>query len=375
MFFLREFCQTSSVLKVILFISELINIVRFIVPIGLIIMVSIDFGKNVINGKDDDMKKHLSVAIKRIMMAVVVFFIPTVISFVNGIVDDLGVTYSECFDSANKDDIEAYEAEEINEKALEEQSRKNPIISDIDSSNPYLPTVTGNCLPDDEKNYPLKGTDMNGNKTNRLEVDGKYLTSSEMDSINEYILNNVEACGDDWGLRVAGAGYALIYGLSEKGLRLHYQKGGSTTDGQTNGVNVDLSKCKQGEFCKRWGLKISNTMMGYKNSYTGLDCTGFVRWSINVGCGYDVDYQYGDGYSEAIQENYKNIEPGDVLARNDGGHVILALKVNDDGSIFTGESTSGYDDIGTMLNRYKYGELSNYKVIKLGEAYKQYCKK
>lgn len=57
MLFLREFCETSGVLKVILFIYELIKIVRFVVPIGLIVMVAVDLAKNVVSGKDKAMKK------------------------------------------------------------------------------------------------------------------------------------------------------------------------------------------------------------------------------------------------------------------------------------------------------------------------------
>ena len=50
-------CTEPSILKVILFIKTLLRVVLFIVPMGLIIMVSVDFGKNIIAQNTDDMKK------------------------------------------------------------------------------------------------------------------------------------------------------------------------------------------------------------------------------------------------------------------------------------------------------------------------------
>lgn len=97
-------CGGAEVLRVLKFVMILINIVLFIIPMGLIIMVSIDFGKNVISGKEDEMKKNVQVAIKRIMFAVMLFLINPIVSFSISFLGDLGVDYASCINIARDDD-------------------------------------------------------------------------------------------------------------------------------------------------------------------------------------------------------------------------------------------------------------------------------
>lgn len=74
-------CGGADVLRILKFVFILIDLVFFIVPIGLIIMLMIDFGKNVIAGKEDEMKKNLNMVIKRIIYCVVLFLVPTIANF------------------------------------------------------------------------------------------------------------------------------------------------------------------------------------------------------------------------------------------------------------------------------------------------------
>ena len=79
-------CGGADVLRILKFVFILIDLVFFIVPIGLIIMLMIDFGKNVIAGKEDEMKKNLNMVIKRIIYCVVLFLVPTITNFVISLV-------------------------------------------------------------------------------------------------------------------------------------------------------------------------------------------------------------------------------------------------------------------------------------------------
>ena len=157
MLFLRDFCDTSSVLKVILFISELINIVRIVVPIGLIVIVSVDIAKNVISNNDSDMSKNISIALKRVLMAIIIFFIPTIVDFANSLVLDLGdenitVSYLDCLENANEKYISKMEEEEKTEKDIEKANRKDQIVSDLETSDPYSgSSLSGTSLPEGEE--------------------------------------------------------------------------------------------------------------------------------------------------------------------------------------------------------------------------------
>ena len=67
-----------TVLGVLFFIRQLLKIVCFLVPMGLIVMLSIDFAKGVISGDGND-KKILSLVIKRLVFGVFLFVLPDLI--------------------------------------------------------------------------------------------------------------------------------------------------------------------------------------------------------------------------------------------------------------------------------------------------------
>lgn len=97
-------CGGAEVLRVLKFVFMLIDLILFIVPMGLIVMVMVDFMKNVIAGKEDEMKKNASVAIKRIGFAAVLFLIPYIVGFVISLLGSLGVDYATCIKIAEEED-------------------------------------------------------------------------------------------------------------------------------------------------------------------------------------------------------------------------------------------------------------------------------
>lgn len=105
-----EVCNNPDVLKVILFIIQILKILFTVVPIGLIVMIGLDLFKNITAGKEDEMKKNLSIAIKRIIYCIVIFFVPTIVSLVNTVVgevlEDTKIDYTMCFTNANLEYIE-----------------------------------------------------------------------------------------------------------------------------------------------------------------------------------------------------------------------------------------------------------------------------
>lgn len=125
---LLDVCENPGTLKVIMFITEIMNYVFFMVPIGLILFISFDLFKNVIAQKEDDMKKNLQIAIKRIIYCIILFLVPTIVSATMNILSDLKVPYTNCIDNANKTAIEELEIKQANTlvaKAEKDQTSKN----------------------------------------------------------------------------------------------------------------------------------------------------------------------------------------------------------------------------------------------------------
>ena len=104
-------CDNVNVLKVYYYIKELLKISFFLIPFVLILMVTIDFAKNVISKDEETMKANTSFGLKRILYAVVIFLIPFFAKFAvkNFVETDVG--YGKCLD--------------VTLAVIKEQSKKN----------------------------------------------------------------------------------------------------------------------------------------------------------------------------------------------------------------------------------------------------------
>lgn len=171
--------------------------------------------------------------------------------------------------------------------------------------------------------------------------------------------------------------------IKSDGLRLHYEKAG-TGKMSASDVIGGTKDCDGKHFCVNWGLHLTaeniryikyHPKWPYENEYSGVDCTGFVKWSIGVGCGY-VGWDWNrNSYSSAHSSSkgdFTKAKPGDYMLRP--GHVVLVVKNNGDGSVIVAESTSGYNKIGTMFNKYSASSGSSYQVVYMDEFYAKYCK-
>ena len=123
-----DICTEPEILKVILYIQIILKYVFIVVPIGLILMMGFDLFKNVTAGREEDMKKNLSLAIKRLIFCVCMFFVPTIVSLVitivNDSIEDFSVDYQSCLDNTKYIDYYEKIAEEEKKKEEEDLNKK-----------------------------------------------------------------------------------------------------------------------------------------------------------------------------------------------------------------------------------------------------------
>ena len=91
MYFLLDACKHPTILRVLYFGYLFWEILAVLVPIGLIIMLMIDFTKAVVISKEDEQIKSMKLVGKRIMYAVFIFATPWLVSVVMGILGSAGV--------------------------------------------------------------------------------------------------------------------------------------------------------------------------------------------------------------------------------------------------------------------------------------------
>lgn len=74
-------------------VNDVLKYPKIIVPILIIVLGILDFGKAVIASKEDEMKKAQSTFIKRLVIGVAFFFIPTILDIIMYFTDTmLGLT-------------------------------------------------------------------------------------------------------------------------------------------------------------------------------------------------------------------------------------------------------------------------------------------
>ena len=109
---LFDWCGRCGVQKVMYLIKTLVNIIRWVVPVGLVIMTSLDIVKKVLNPDEKEGQKKI---MHRVIAGLVVFFVPFFIRFVLGIVDKGAENNSgtssyksalSCWEEANIDCVE-----------------------------------------------------------------------------------------------------------------------------------------------------------------------------------------------------------------------------------------------------------------------------
>ena len=99
--FILDACSNVSVLGTILFIKKLVKIISIVVPVLLVLFVSIDFAKAVMASNDDDMKRAQSLAIKRIIAGLIIFFIPLIVDIAFTTLSDKGAAGLSCYENAS----------------------------------------------------------------------------------------------------------------------------------------------------------------------------------------------------------------------------------------------------------------------------------
>ncbi len=365
-------CLQPLFLRVLYLSGRILNILRFVVPILLIIKVILDVYKQVINPNNEEGKKHI---INRIIASILVFFTPTLIgllfSFIETVIssnsyNDLKV----CQEFANLEYINILE-ENIEQEKLEL----------------YLSERDKNLSAYEQK----------------IEAIRKIVESNKMSAeVGEYANNhNKIACGSgsnyNTGLfnAVRSAGYKTREGVVAAALYLsshidvhipYFWSGGHnhTYDNYEDKGNNLIG------VSNKWGCDVKMKYGGtdkQKNGVAypfGMDCSGFVAWSILNGGYYTGDSSQkitvstgsnpsssvdGVSVSSVKASSAKGkIKPGDVAFKS--GHVGMVVEVHEDYYMVAEEM--GYD-YGLVVSKVKYGSRFT-DIVLMDNFYNNYKK-
>lgn len=106
MFFLSDYCDDLGI--VVGLAKNLIGLIRFGVPILLIIFGTLDLAKAVISSKEDEMEKAQRALIKRLIYAIAVFLVVTLVNFAIGLIST-NEEWHDCWVNAKNEKIDGSE--------------------------------------------------------------------------------------------------------------------------------------------------------------------------------------------------------------------------------------------------------------------------
>lgn len=106
-FSLIDLCSEPAFLGVIFFIKQLLRIAWILIPLGLIVMAMVDLAKSVLANGTDEMAKNGKVLIKRTILCIALYLIPTFVNAVINLMGDgvLDSNFVTCYKRAQLDTI------------------------------------------------------------------------------------------------------------------------------------------------------------------------------------------------------------------------------------------------------------------------------
>ena len=115
-------CDVPEVLKVIKIVNLVITIIKILVPIILIITCMIDYMSAVGN---NDIEKTNKRIVRKIIAAIIIFFVPTIINIIFDVVDPNNKTYISCLNNASDNNITSLYKTNMDKYMEEARSKKD----------------------------------------------------------------------------------------------------------------------------------------------------------------------------------------------------------------------------------------------------------
>ena len=211
-------CGGDQVLSVIKFISEILNIILFLIPMFLIVLLTIDFGKAVISGNEEKMEQSKKIALKRVIFCVILLCIKPITRLTFTIAGNNDIKYLSCVDIALKDDISKYKLDTSSNtgsggsssSSNSSSSSSNKVVSAKDEKD--TETVEYKLDKDFVVIAHYHGFKISKYKIKILNQKGKKINNSKFD----FIINKPIATIDESGVIEAQFGGSATITVSPK---------------------------------------------------------------------------------------------------------------------------------------------------------------
>lgn len=190
--YLLNVCENPDILRIIFFSMKILDFLFIIIPISLVVFITIDLFKIVTSADNDKaIKENRQNIINRITFAIVLFFVPTIVSAIMGVLSEVGINsdYKTCLTNANKQTITALQIKQENE---EKEKNQDKVLSTgniyKDLANEMVRIATNELGIQEGKNNDNKyGQALNNNKVPWCAIFVTWVAQkTEINNINLY---------------------------------------------------------------------------------------------------------------------------------------------------------------------------------------------
>lgn len=369
---MTDICMNPLFLRIIYYCKVLLNILRFLVPIILIIKTIIAFYKGILTPDDKEIVSKLK---GRIIACIIVFLVPTIINLFMNLISKAMESkiyngFTECHEFASLDYIKILESMRLEEEETKYLSEKEQKLAEYDKLKLTLKRI----------DYSNKNSLKVGDSANK----GDMIKCNSGSTYNTSLYNNVRTAGYKTRNGVVAAG---LYLSSHIGVHIpyfwtggHYHSYSGYQDKGDNLMGVP----------NKWGCQVKMAFGGTGAQKDGslypfgVDCSGFVAWAI-----FNGGYYTGDQSQEifintkstpssiggvsvsnvSVGSSKGKIKPGDIAWKK--GHVGLVVEVSDSG--FTVAEAKSYKK-GLIVTNHKYSSSNFAKIILMDNFYSNYKK-
>lgn len=375
-------CFQPGFLRVLYLAKFALNLVRFIVPIALVIKVGIDLYKGIIKPDDKEGQKKIW---NRIFAAVIIFILPTIINFVMGIVkysygEDKFAGAADCWEWATTEYIAAAEAARDQKLAATYLLEEEKKLSNIEKGKLIIERLRSEQAVDNSS-----GPGEYANNTNTITCGSGPTYNSELFS---YVRSS--------GLKTRnGVVAAATYLSSRVNVHIPYFWSGGHFHGYTyNGSKFSDSGDNFMGLSKYWGCNVKLTLSpGTPKQPTGgtykfgMDCSGFTAWAILNGGYYNGESDQSiriytsssripqksisgiDIDTSTVSDSKGKVKAGDIVWKY--GHVGMVIRVMDNKLVIAEEQGTDY---GLVVSEIGYNDNRFTHVLLMDNFYANYQK-
>ncbi len=100
-------CSDQELITILSVVRFVINLITWAIPIILIVLGVVDLSKAVLASKEDEIKKAQKMFVTRLIYAVVIFLVPTIVTLIFNMLpqavfgnNELGYSWKDCWDAA-----------------------------------------------------------------------------------------------------------------------------------------------------------------------------------------------------------------------------------------------------------------------------------